>query len=61
VKYTVEMGAGAMSYIASFIKIGSCIRKFIGTAWRSHKPTSILFQKKESRITKIKVLPYGRH
>jgi hypothetical protein len=41
-KYSVEMGSGAMIYIPSFIKIGSGIQKLIGgshrhTAWRSHK------------------------
>jgi hypothetical protein len=29
-KYTVEMGSGAMIYIPSFIKIGSGIQKLIG-------------------------------
>jgi hypothetical protein len=29
-KYTVEMGSGAMIYIPSFIKIGSAIQKFQG-------------------------------
>jgi hypothetical protein len=42
-KYTVEMGLGAMIYIPSFIKIGSAIQKLIvgihrqtdrQTAWR---------------------------
>jgi hypothetical protein len=28
-KYVVEMGSGAMTYIPSFIKIGSAIQKFI--------------------------------
>jgi hypothetical protein len=28
-KYTVEMGSGAMIYIPSFIKIGSGIQKLI--------------------------------
>jgi hypothetical protein len=28
-KYTAEMGSGAMIYIASFINIGSDIQKFI--------------------------------
>jgi hypothetical protein len=43
-KYTVEMGSGAMMHISSLIKIGSGIQKLIGgfadrqTAWRSHKP-----------------------
>jgi hypothetical protein len=29
-KYAVEMGSGAMTYITSFIKIGSGIQKFMG-------------------------------
>jgi hypothetical protein len=29
-KYAIEMGSGAMIYIASFIKIGSGIQKLIG-------------------------------
>jgi hypothetical protein len=29
-KYAVEMGSGAMTYIPSFIKIGSGIQKYIG-------------------------------
>jgi hypothetical protein len=28
--YIVEMGSGAMTYIPSFIKIGSAIQKLIG-------------------------------
>jgi hypothetical protein len=47
-KYSVEMGSGAMIYIPSFIKIGSGIQKSIKgrftdteTALRSHKPTFI--------------------
>jgi hypothetical protein len=38
-KYAVEMGSGAMTYIPSFIKTGSGIRKlivggiYIQTAW----------------------------
>jgi hypothetical protein len=31
-KYTVEMGSGAMIYIPNFIKTGSGIQKLIG--WR---------------------------
>jgi hypothetical protein len=42
-KYTVEMGSGAMMYIPSFVKIGSGIQKLIGgdtqTVWGSHKLT----------------------
>jgi hypothetical protein len=29
-KYAVEMGSGAMTYIPSFLKIGSGIQKLIG-------------------------------
>jgi hypothetical protein len=29
-KYAVEMGSGAMTYIPSFIKIGPAIQKLIG-------------------------------
>jgi hypothetical protein len=29
-KYTVDMGSGAVLYIRSFIKIGSAIRKLLG-------------------------------
>jgi hypothetical protein len=29
-KYAIEMGSGAMIYIPSFIKIGSCIQKLMG-------------------------------
>jgi hypothetical protein len=29
-KYTVEMGSGAMIYILGFIKIGSGIQKLLG-------------------------------
>jgi hypothetical protein len=49
-RYTVEMGSGAMIYIPGFIKIGSGIQKLIRggltdtqTAWRSHKPTFFFF------------------
>jgi hypothetical protein len=42
-KYDFEMGAGAMTYIPSFIKIGSGIQKLkrrdSQTAWRAHNPT----------------------
>jgi hypothetical protein len=34
-KYTIEMGAGAMIYVPSFIKTGSGIQKLIGA--NSHK------------------------
>jgi hypothetical protein len=33
-KYAVEMGSGAMTYISSFIKTGSGIQKFIGGIYR---------------------------
>jgi hypothetical protein len=32
-KYAVEMGSGAMIYIASFIKIGSGIQKLRGAGF----------------------------
>jgi hypothetical protein len=28
-KYAVEMGSGAITYIPSFIKIGSCLQKLV--------------------------------
>jgi hypothetical protein len=51
-KYTNEMGSGAMiyTYISSFIKIGSGIRNLVGgytdtrTGWRSEKPAFIFFK-----------------
>jgi hypothetical protein len=33
-KYAVEIGSGAMTYIPSFIKIGSGIQKLIGVIHR---------------------------
>jgi hypothetical protein len=44
----------ALIYILSFIMIGSAIQKLIQTqtARRSHKPTSISFQNKESWLIK---------
>jgi hypothetical protein len=43
-KYAVQMGLGAMTYISGFIKIGSGIQTLKGgmhdtQAWRSIKPT----------------------
>jgi hypothetical protein len=57
-KYAVKISSGAMIYIPSCIKIGSGIQKLMRgftdrdrqTAWRSHKPTLIFFQNKESRL-----------
>jgi hypothetical protein len=49
-KYGVEMSSGAMIYIPSFIQICLAIQMLMGgyidthTAWRSHKPTLILFE-----------------
>jgi hypothetical protein len=58
-KYTVDMGSGAMTYIPSFVKIGSAIQELMWggyidtqTAWTSHKDTLIFCQNKES-ILKI--------
>jgi hypothetical protein len=54
-KYSVEIGSGAMIYIPSFTKFGSATQKFMGgntdtwRAWRCHKTTFIL-QKKENRL-----------
>jgi hypothetical protein len=49
-KYTAEMGSGAMIYIQSFIKTGLGIEKlkrgYIAT-WRWHKPTFILLIRKD--------------
>jgi hypothetical protein len=45
-KYSVEMGLGAMICIPSFIKFGSVIQKLIGgradTTWTSYKAAFIL-------------------
>jgi hypothetical protein len=44
-KYTTEMGSGAMIHVPSFIKIGSGIQKLTGgytdtrAAWRLHTAT----------------------
>jgi hypothetical protein len=35
-KYSVEMGSGAMIYIPSFINIGSEIQKLMGWIHRQH-------------------------
>jgi hypothetical protein len=35
-KYTVELGSGAMMYILSFIKIGSAIPKLMGEGIDRH-------------------------
>jgi hypothetical protein len=56
-RYAIEMGSGAMTYIPSFIKIGSGIQKLMWgggftdtqTGYRSHSLTFIFFFK----ITKI--------
>jgi hypothetical protein len=36
-KYAVEMGSGAMIYIASFIRTGSSIQKLIGGDSQTHR------------------------
>jgi hypothetical protein len=38
-KYTVEMGSGAMIYIPSFIKIDSGIQKLMGEGGFTHTHT----------------------
>jgi hypothetical protein len=42
-KYTVEMGSGAMIYIPSFIKIGSGIQKLISGIHRQDEDLINLF------------------
>jgi hypothetical protein len=55
-KYTVEMGSGAMIYVPSFIKIGSGIRKLIGVDMETHRQQGdlisllLFFQNKEIRL-----------
>jgi hypothetical protein len=52
-KYAVEMGAGVMTYIPSFMKIGSGIQKLTGGIHRQHGDIIsllIFFQNKESRV-----------
>jgi hypothetical protein len=36
-KYVVEMGTGAMTYIPSFVKTGSGIQKLTGSIYRHTK------------------------
>jgi hypothetical protein len=51
-KYAVEIGSGVMTYIPSFINIGSGIQNFMKggsfthTQCLSHKPTFIFSKKK---------------
>jgi hypothetical protein len=57
-KYAIEMGSGAMIYIPSFRKFGSCIQKLIGgdTKTRRHRRYGdrisliLFFQNKKSRL-----------
>jgi hypothetical protein len=52
-KYAFEMSSGGMSYMPSFVKIGSGTQKLVGeytytqTAWRLRKHI-LFFQNKES-------------
>jgi hypothetical protein len=57
-KYTVEMGLGAMICIPSFVKIGSGVQKLTGRDSRTHRQhvdlislLSFFFQSKKSRLT----------
>jgi hypothetical protein len=61
VKYAVELGSCAMTYIPNFMKSDSYIQKFMGggykyrhidkqTARLFHKPTFIFFQNKENML-----------
>jgi hypothetical protein len=62
-KYAAEVGSGAMTYIPSFLKIGSGAPKLIGkvihrqTTRRSHKPVFV-FQNKKSRLKMQKAYTY---
>jgi hypothetical protein len=51
-KYTVEVGSGAMIYIPSFLKIGSATQKLLGEIHRQHGDRiSLLFvQNKGSKL-----------
>jgi hypothetical protein len=52
-KYTVEMGSGAMTYVPSFTKTGSAIRRLMREMHRQNRdPISLLlfFQNKEIRL-----------
>jgi hypothetical protein len=56
-KYTVETGSGAMTYMTRFIKIGYAIVKLIWgethtQSMRPHIP-AFIFQNKESRPIKL--------
>jgi hypothetical protein len=54
-KYAIEMGSGAMTYIPSFIKIGSGIQKLIGGIHRRHGEliSPLLFF--QNKVNKIKI------
>jgi hypothetical protein len=59
-KYAVEMGSGAIIYIPSFVKIGSCSRKLMGRGGvHRHRQYGDLislfsfFENKESMLIKI--------
>jgi hypothetical protein len=50
----VEMGSSAMTYVPSFIQIGSSIQKLMGgidthTGWESHWPTFIFLIRREGK------------
>jgi hypothetical protein len=66
-KYAVEMGSGAMIYIASFIKIGSGIQNLIRGGIHRHRQHGdgisllLFFQSKESKLNlSIFLTRYGR-
>jgi hypothetical protein len=57
-KYTTEMGSGAMIYVPSFIQIGSGILRVIGGIQThredgDHMILLLFFQNKESRLKNV--------
>jgi hypothetical protein len=62
-KYDVEMGSSVVTYLSSFVKIGSSIQRLIGrdtqTTLRLHRHIFI-FQNKERRLKKLKDGVYNK-
>jgi hypothetical protein len=61
-KYTIKMGSGAMTYIPSFVRIGSAIQKLIGGINRHRKHgecislLSFFLLNKESMLKRIYIV-----
>jgi hypothetical protein len=54
-KYAVEMGSGAMVYIAGFIKIGSVIQKLTeGMHMRTHRQQAYFYFFKIRNVKEVK-------